>query len=72
SHDQALKRIGRYLKDTWCKGLILNPSGKALKINNCPGVDFAGMYGCEENNDPACVKNRTGYAITVADCPVLW
>ena len=30
------------------------------------------MYGHEKNDDPACVKSRTGYVITVADCPVLW
>jgi hypothetical protein len=72
SHELALKRIGRYLKATRDKGLILNPSGDVLKIDNYPDADFAGMYGYEENDDPTCVKSRTGYVITVADCPVLW
>ena len=66
SHELALKRIGRYLKATRDKGLILNPSGDVLKIDNYPDADFAGMYGYEENDDPTCVKSRTGYVITVA------
>jgi hypothetical protein len=72
SHEVALKRLGRYLKATRDKGLILSPSSRTLKIDCFPDADFAGMYGHEKNNDPACVKSRTGYVITVADCPVLW
>ena len=71
SHELALKRIGRYLKATQSRGLILNPS-KELKIDCYPDADFAGMYGHEKPTDPACVKSRTGYTITVADCPVIW
>eukprot|EP00956_Cyclotella_meneghiniana_P040385 scaffold194139_cov44-Cyclotella_meneghiniana.AAC.1 len=69
SHENALKRIGRYLKATRDKGLILNPSGD-LKIDAYPDADFAGLYGHEKNNDPACAKSRTGFVITVADCPM--
>ena len=73
SHEEALKRIGRYLKATRDKGLVLNPSPDGvLKIDNYPDADFAGMYGHEEPTDPASVKSRTGYVITVADCPVHW
>lgn len=71
SHENALKRIGRYLKATRDKGLILNPSGE-LKIDAYPDADFAGLYGHEKNNDPACAKSRTGFVITVADCPMVW
>jgi hypothetical protein len=72
SHEKALKRLGRYLKATRDRGLILNPSSNTLKIDSYPDADFAGMYGHEKNTDPACVKSRTGYVINVADCPVLW
>jgi hypothetical protein len=71
SHEKALKRIGRYLKATRDIGLILNPSGD-LKIDAYPDADFAGLYGYEKNNDPACAKSRTGFVITVADCPMVW
>ena len=29
------------------------------------------MYGHENITDPACVKSKTGYIITVHDCPIL-
>lgn len=70
-HELALKRIGRYLKATRRRGLILNPS-KELRIDNYPDADFAGMYGHEKPTDPSCVKSRTGYTITFANCPVIW
>jgi len=71
SHEQALKWIGRYLKATRDKGLILSPSGK-LKVDAYPDADFAGLYGYELNTDPACAKSRTGFLITVSDCPMVW
>ena len=66
-----MKRIGRYLKATRDKGLILNPSGK-LTVDAYPDADFAGLYGYETVTDPASVKSRTGFLITVSDCPVVW
>jgi hypothetical protein len=71
SHETALKRIGRYLKATRNHGLILKPSD-SLKIDSYPDADFAGLYGHEKPTDPSCVKSRSGFVITVADCPVLW
>ena len=53
------------------KGLILNPSSN-LKVDCYPDFDLAGMYGNEKITNLACVKNRTGYVVTVADCTVLW
>ena len=70
-HEVALKRIGRYLKATKDKGLILNPLG-TLKIDAYPDEDFAGLYGYLKITDPACVKSRTGFLITVSDCPMVW
>ena len=52
-------------------GLILNPS-QELKVDCYPDADFAGMYGYENSSDPSCVKSRTGFVITAANCPVLW
>lgn len=72
SHEQALKRIGRYLKATRTRGLVLNPSSDKCKLDCYPDADFAGMYGHEKPTDPACAKSRTGFVINFADCPVLW
>ena len=71
SHEKALKRIGRYLKATRNKGLILKPTGM-LKVDAYPDADFAGLYGYEAVTDPACAKSRTGFLITVSDCPIVW
>jgi hypothetical protein len=71
SHEQALKRIGRYLKGTTNNGLILNPDD-GLSVDCYPDADFAGLWGHEHPQDPHCARSRTGYVITLAGCPVLW
>ena len=70
SHERTLKPIGKYLKATWSRGLILNHLSN-LKIDCYPDAYFVGMYGHKIINDLACVKSRTGYVITVVHCPVL-
>jgi transposase InsO family protein len=70
-HVNALKRIGRYLKGTRGKGIILRPSTN-LQIECYPDADFAGLYNHEDSQDPHCVRSRTGYVILLAGCPVLW
>ena len=72
SHELALLRIGKYLKATRTKGLIIKPSGGLLNIHAYPDADFAGLYGHEDPTDPACVKSRTGFVITAANCPIVW
>jgi Reverse transcriptase (RNA-dependent DNA polymerase) len=71
SHEEALKRIGRYLKGTINEGLVLRPSD-SLDIDCYVDADFAGLWPHEEKSDPSCVKSRTGFAICVANCPVIW
>ena len=63
SHELALKRIGRYLKQTPYRGMVMNPSSDVCKIDAYPNADFAGMYGHEEHTDPACAKSRIGFII---------
>ena len=71
SYELALKRIGRFLKATHSRVLILNPSFN-LKKDCYPDADFSGMYRHKKIHDPACVKKGTGYIITMADYPVHW
>jgi hypothetical protein len=71
-HELALKRIGRYLKQTSDRGMVMNPSSDVSKLDAYPDADFAGMYGHEDHTDPACAKSRTGFIITFAECPVFW
>ena len=67
-----LKRLGRYFKQTPDHGMVMNVSNDVYKINAYPDADFAGMYGHENHTDPACAKSRTGFIITFADSPVYW
>jgi hypothetical protein len=71
SREDALKRIGRYLKGTINKGLVLKPT-ENFDIDCYVDADFAGLWPHEDKHDPSCVKSRTGFAICVANCPVIW
>ena len=74
SHEEALERIGRYLKGTIDKGLILNPSTNKgnFPVDVYVDSDFASGWGTELGSNPESVKSRTGYVIELMGCPVLW
>jgi hypothetical protein len=71
SHEDALKRIGRYLKGTINEGLVLRPT-ETFDIDCYVDADFAGLWPHEDKSDPSCVKSRTGFTICIANCPVIW
>ena len=71
SHEMALEHIGQCLKGTVEEGLIMKPTDN-FNIDVHVDADFAGLWPHEDKNDPTCVKSRTGCAICIADCPVLW
>ena len=74
SHELALIQIGRYLKGTADKGLILKPkvNDDELAMDVYVDAAFAGGWGSELPTNPDAVKSRTGYIIEIANCPVLW
>jgi hypothetical protein len=53
------------------KGLEFTPS-KAMELDLYVDADFAGLWNYEPDQDPVCVKSRTGYVITLGGCPVIW
>ncbi len=71
SHEDALKRLGCYLKGTMHNGLILTPS-TTFNIDCYPDTNFAGLWGRNDKQDPHSIRSRTGYVICLADCPILW
>ncbi|KAL7474153.1 hypothetical protein ACHAW6_000145, partial [Cyclotella cf. meneghiniana] len=71
SHEKALKRIGRYLKATCDKGLILKPCSE-LKVDAFLDADFDGLYGYAKITFSEVVKSRTGFLIMVCECPMVW
>ena len=72
THEEALERIGQYLKGTMEKGLILRPTYDNLNVDCYVDADFAGLWPHEDKMDPSCVKSRTGFAICIANYPVIW
>ena len=73
SHELALVRIGRYLKGTADKRIILRPNKDGTFITNVyVDASFASGWGTELGTNPDSVKSRTGYIIDVANCPILW
>ena len=71
SHKKVLKRIGRYLKGTRTKGLIMKPNND-LNIDCHVDSNFADLWRYEDDQDPTCVRSRTWYIISIDGCPVLW
>lgn len=71
SHEQAILRICRYLQGTRENGLLFMPD-KRLQLNCYVDADFAGLYSVEDEQDPVCVKSRTGFCLTLGGCSLLW
>ncbi len=72
-HGKYLKQIGRYLRGTKDKGIILRPMrNEFLHLEGFADADFAGLWGAEDSQDPHCVKSRSGSLILVNGCPVMW
>jgi hypothetical protein len=71
SHGQAVKRIVRYLAGTADKGTRFVPDLEQ-GLDCYVDADFAGLYGYEDEQDPVSVKSRTGFALTLFGCPIIW
>ena len=72
-HENAVKRIGRYLLGTKDKGIIFKPDLSSKSELNCyVDADFAGNYTKDTGQDPNNVRSRTGCVIKFAGCPILW
>jgi hypothetical protein len=71
SHSEALKRVCRYLKGTQDQGMTFKPS-QDIQLNCYVDADFARLWHIEDDQDPVCVKSRTGYVLTLGNCPLIW
>ena len=70
-HEEAVKRIGRYLRRTQNKGLILKSDG-SQRLDCFVDADFAGLFCKECSHHPSSVLSRTGYVLTYSGCPISW
>ena len=71
SHATAVKTILRYLKKTKDQGMIIKPC-KEPRLDLYVDADFAGLFGQENDRNPDSVRSRTGYVISLYNCPLLW
>ena len=70
-HEEAVKRICRYLLKVRDKGLIMKPDpSRGLECH--VDADWAGSWQDRSSNDPRSAHSRTGYVITYAGCPIIW
>ena len=51
--------------------MTLQPSDE-FNVDCYVDADFVGLYNIKNDQDPICVKSRTGYLITFMGCPLLW
>lgn len=72
---RAVIRIGRYLRGTKKRGLILRPDVNEPKFEVFVDSDFAGAYSTSQENprtDSSLARSRTGYILCFAGAPLLW
>ena len=70
-HEEAVKRIGHYLKKTKDKSLVFTPdesNGLECYVN----ADFSGSWCREYADQVGSVLSRTVYIIKFANCPIVW
>ena len=71
SHAQAVKRIVRYLIGTRERGTMFQPD-LSKGLDCYVDANFAGLWSYEDEQDPVSVKSRTGFALTLFGCPIIW
>ena len=71
NYKEAVKHICRYLQGVKGQGLTFQPT-QELQLNCYVDADFAGLWTHKNDQDPVCVKSRTGYVFTLGGCPIQW
>jgi hypothetical protein len=70
-HGDAIKWLGRYLKGTRDKGLILTPDGHS-GLEVYVDADFVGNWDPADTQNRDGARSRHGYIIKYNNCPILW
>jgi hypothetical protein len=71
SHEEGITHICRYLQGIKDNGLTFKPTPN-LQLDCYVDADFAGLWNYESDQEPVCVKSRTGYVMTLGGCPIQW
>jgi hypothetical protein len=70
-HGAAIKWLGRYLKGTRDKGLILRPNG-AIGLEVFVDADFVGNWDPVDTESRDSARSRHGYIVKYFGCPIVW
>jgi hypothetical protein len=70
-HEDALKKIIRYLKKTADKGMIISPD-RSKGLECYVDASFCEGWSTEVSDDPTNCYSRTGYVIRLFGCPIIW
>jgi hypothetical protein len=70
-HENALKKIVRYLKKTADKGMIITPD-RTKGLECYVDASFCEGWTPEVTDDPTNCYSRTGYVILLFGCPIIW
>ena len=71
SHEQAITRIGRYLRHTRTRGIVYKPD-KTKGLECFVDADFAGGWDMSSPDDASNLMSRTGFVLKYAGCPIFW
>lgn len=69
-HGKAVKWLGRYLKGTRDRGLLLRPD-KTKGLEVYVDASFAGDWDKKMSHEARTARSRHGYVIYYAGCPIL-
>ena len=70
-HGRALQWLGRYLKGTRDKGLIIR-ADPSKNLQMFVDANFAGNWDLKESDERDTARSRHGYVIKYRGCPVTW
>eukprot|EP00957_Ditylum_brightwellii_P145305 11066846-Ditylum_brightwellii.AAC.1 len=51
--------------------MIIDPSDDFTLDCYCD-ANFAGLWGCKNDQDPSSIESRTGFVLTLGGTPILW
>jgi hypothetical protein len=71
SHGKAVKQNIHDLAGTADKGTTFIPD-LTDGLDCYVKADFAGLHGYKDDQDPVLVKSRTGFALTMFGCLIIW
>ena len=71
THSEAVNSICSYLVVAQGQGLTFDPNSD-MNLYCYVDADFSGLCKHEDDQNPVCVKSKTGYVMTLGVRPLHW